>query len=132
MDVFNPKILDACIRDVATCLSDNQKADLILYAMGSLKYEGCVGITCISPPRCSYLDHSRSRTVIENAVQSCLQISTLSPENAAKARILRARARLNAGSLFGAQEGTWLVYNLRHLLTHNDECRPSSSVGRRT
>ena len=49
--------------------------------------------------------HRRSRTLIENAVQSCLLVSTLSPENAAKARILRARARLAAGYQFGAQEG---------------------------
>ncbi|GLB44437.1 hypothetical protein LshimejAT787_1700640 [Lyophyllum shimeji] len=85
-DVFNPKILDASIRDVSSCLTDNQKADLLLYAMRSLHPEG------------------RSRTIIENAVQSCLLISSLSSENAAKARILRARARLAAGSHFGAQE----------------------------
>ncbi|KAG6811411.1 hypothetical protein H0H92_007564 [Tricholoma furcatifolium] len=62
MDVFNPKILDASIRDVASCLTDNQKVDLLLYAIRSLPPEG------------------------------------------AKARILRARARLAAGSHFGAQE----------------------------
>ncbi|KAF5376638.1 hypothetical protein D9615_007873 [Tricholomella constricta] len=88
MDVFNPKILDASIRDVSSCLTDNQKVDLLLYAMRSLHPEG------------------RSRTIIENAVQSCLLISTLSSENTAKARILRARARLAVGSHFGAQEGT--------------------------
>ncbi|CAA7262338.1 unnamed protein product [Cyclocybe aegerita] len=86
MDVFNPKILDASIRDVASYLSDNQKVDLLLYAMRCLHIEG------------------RSRTVIENAIQSCLQVSTLSPENIAKARILRARARLAGGSPLGAQE----------------------------
>ncbi|KAG6890150.1 hypothetical protein C0995_011445 [Termitomyces sp. Mi166 len=83
MDVFNPKILDASIRDVSSCLTNNQKADLLLYAMRSLHPEG---------------------TIIENAVQSCLLISTLSPENTAKARILRARARLAVGSHFGAQD----------------------------
>ncbi|KAG6894283.1 hypothetical protein C0992_006728, partial [Termitomyces sp. T32_za158] len=83
MDVFNPKILDASIRDVSSCLTDNQKADLLLYAMRSLHLEG---------------------TIIENAVQSCLLISNLSPENTAKARILRARARLAAGYHFGAQD----------------------------
>lgn len=36
MDIFNPKILDACIRDVAECLTDNQKADLLLYAVRSI------------------------------------------------------------------------------------------------
>ncbi|KAG6905851.1 hypothetical protein DXG01_000406 [Tephrocybe rancida] len=86
MDVFNPKILDASIRDVSSCLTDNQKVDLLLYALRSLHPEG------------------RSRIIIENAVQSCLLISTLSAENTAKARILRARARLAAGSHFGAQE----------------------------
>ncbi|KAF8956753.1 hypothetical protein BDZ97DRAFT_1670956 [Flammula alnicola] len=86
MDVFNPKILDASIRDVSSYLSDNQKVDLLLYAMRCLQFEG------------------RSRTVIENAIQSCLQVSTLSPENIAKARILRARARLANGLHLGAQE----------------------------
>lgn len=42
MAVFNPKILDASIRDVALCLTDNQKADLLLYAMRSLHFEGSV------------------------------------------------------------------------------------------
>ncbi|KAG5638689.1 hypothetical protein H0H81_010914 [Sphagnurus paluster] len=50
------------------------------------------------------ISNLRSRTIIENAVQSCLQISTLSAENAAKARILRARARLSVGSHLGVQE----------------------------
>ncbi|KAF8188708.1 hypothetical protein BJ912DRAFT_1031893 [Pholiota molesta] len=84
--VFNPKILDASIRDVASYLSDNQKVDLLLYAMRSFPFEG------------------RSRTVIENAIQSCLQVATLSPENVAKARILRARARRANGLQMGAQE----------------------------
>ncbi|PFH48197.1 hypothetical protein AMATHDRAFT_66092 [Amanita thiersii Skay4041] len=88
MDVFNPNILDACIRDVASLLTDNQKADLLLYAMRS-----------IQPDRNSY-----TRTIIENAIQSCLQISTLNSENIAKARILRARARLAAGSYITAQD----------------------------
>lgn len=39
MDTFNPKILDASIRDVAECLSDNQKADLVLYGLRNLKYK---------------------------------------------------------------------------------------------
>ncbi|KAJ7100147.1 hypothetical protein B0H15DRAFT_818894 [Mycena belliarum] len=86
MNVFNPKILDASIRDVALCLSDNQKADLLLHALGSLPQEG------------------PSRAVFENAIQSCLQVSTLSMHNTAKARILRARRRLSAGYERGAQE----------------------------
>ena len=42
MEVFNPKILDASIRDVASYLSDNQKVDLLLYAMRSLPFKGSV------------------------------------------------------------------------------------------
>ncbi|RPD68399.1 hypothetical protein L226DRAFT_617558 [Lentinus tigrinus ALCF2SS1-7] len=85
MNVFNPKILDASIRDVTTCLSDEQKTDVLLYAMGHLELD-------------------RSRTLIENAVQSCLSISKLSPTNAAKARLMRAKARLAAGLHVGAQQ----------------------------
>ncbi|KAI8996252.1 hypothetical protein BD414DRAFT_512690 [Trametes punicea] len=85
MNVFNPKILDASIRDVTTGLSDEQKADVLLYAMGHLKLE-------------------RSRTLIENAVQSCLSISKLPPADAAKARLMRAKARLAAGLRVGARQ----------------------------
>jgi hypothetical protein len=91
MDVFNPKILDASIRDVALCLTDNQKADLLIYAMQKLTPEG------------------RSRTIIENAVQSCLQISDLPIGHIARARLLRAKARLAAGSLIGAQQDLQVV-----------------------
>lgn len=40
MDLFNPKILDASVRDVASRLSDNQKVELLLYAIKSLRFEG--------------------------------------------------------------------------------------------
>ncbi|KAF8909958.1 hypothetical protein CPB85DRAFT_1221723 [Mucidula mucida] len=86
MDTFNPKILDASIRDVAECLSDNQKADLVLYGLRNLKYK------------------RQYKTLIENAIQACLQVHTLSPETVARARILRARARIDAGSVLGAQD----------------------------
>ncbi|KAJ7185689.1 hypothetical protein C8R46DRAFT_1288730 [Mycena filopes] len=86
MNVFNPKILDASIRDVALCLSDNQKADLLIHALGSLPQDG------------------PARAVFENAIQSCLQVSTLSVHNTARARILRARRRLAAGYQRGAEE----------------------------
>ncbi|KZT68584.1 hypothetical protein DAEQUDRAFT_671217 [Daedalea quercina L-15889] len=85
MSVFNPKILDACIRDVTASLTDQQKADVLLYAMGHLSLE-------------------RSRSLIENAVQSCLSLNGLSPANAAKARLMRARARLAAGLHVGAHQ----------------------------
>lgn len=56
------------------------------------------------PPQVFHLP-SRTRTIVENAMQSCLQISTLCSEKIAKARILRARARLVAGLQFSANEG---------------------------
>jgi hypothetical protein len=42
MNIFNPKILDASIRDVSSYLSDNQKVDLLLYAMRCIPLEGYV------------------------------------------------------------------------------------------
>ncbi|TBU54938.1 hypothetical protein BD310DRAFT_969499 [Dichomitus squalens] len=85
MNVFNPKILDASIRDVTSCLTDEQKADVLLSAMAHLQID-------------------RSRTLIENAVQSCLSLSRLSSGNAAKARLMRAKARLAAGLRVGAHQ----------------------------
>ncbi|KAI0369545.1 hypothetical protein BV20DRAFT_1053138 [Pilatotrama ljubarskyi] len=94
MNVFNPKILDASIRDVTAGLSDEQKADVLLYAM-------------------SHLEVERSRTLIENAVQSCLSISRLPPANAAKARLMRAKARLAAGLRVGARQDIQAVLELQ-------------------
>jgi hypothetical protein len=34
--VFNPKILEASIREIASCLEDGTKADLLLYAAKKL------------------------------------------------------------------------------------------------
>jgi hypothetical protein len=42
MNVFNPRILDASIRDVTGCLSDTQKADVLLQALQHLPSEGYV------------------------------------------------------------------------------------------
>jgi hypothetical protein len=42
MKVFNPRILDASIRDVTGCLSDTQKADVLLHALQHLPSEGYV------------------------------------------------------------------------------------------
>ncbi|CAK5263110.1 unnamed protein product [Mycena citricolor] len=84
--VFNPNIVDASIRDVALCLTVNQKADVLLNALGHLPQDG------------------PSRPVFDNAIQSCLQIATLSPHYVARARIMRARRRLNAGLQLAAQE----------------------------
>ncbi|KAI0820145.1 hypothetical protein BC628DRAFT_932767 [Trametes gibbosa] len=94
MNVFNPKILDASVRDVTAGLSDLQKADVLLYAMGHLELE-------------------RSRTLIENAVQSCLSISRLPAANAAKARLMRAKARLAAGLRVGARQDIQAVLELQ-------------------
>ncbi|KAI0633147.1 hypothetical protein C8Q77DRAFT_1218476 [Trametes polyzona] len=94
MNVFNPKILDASVRDVTAGLSDLQKADVLLYAM-------------------SHLELERSRTLIENAVQSCLSISRLPAANAAKARLMRAKARLAAGLRVGARQDIQAVLELQ-------------------
>lgn len=43
-NVFNPRILDASIRDVTSALSDEQKADILLHAMNHLKPERWVDL----------------------------------------------------------------------------------------
>lgn len=42
MSVFNPKIIDASIRDVTTDLADTQKVDVLIYAMQHLHLERSV------------------------------------------------------------------------------------------
>ncbi|EKM52262.1 uncharacterized protein PHACADRAFT_260503 [Phanerochaete carnosa HHB-10118-sp] len=42
MSVFNPKILDASIRDITTDLADEQKVDVLIYAMQHLKLDRSV------------------------------------------------------------------------------------------
>lgn len=79
MGVFNPKMLDASIRDVVSSLSNDQKTDVLLYAMALLP------------------SNPSSRTIIENAVQSCLQISSVYPRKVIQARLLRAKARFATG-----------------------------------
>ncbi|EIN05199.1 hypothetical protein PUNSTDRAFT_47032 [Punctularia strigosozonata HHB-11173 SS5] len=76
--VFNPRMLDASIRDIVARLGDDQKAEVLLYAA-------------------RLMGPDSSRSLVENAVQSCLQIPALSPTNQAKARLLRVKARLAAG-----------------------------------
>jgi len=44
MSVFNPKILDASLRDVAASLPDQEKVDVLLYAMERLKIERSVPV----------------------------------------------------------------------------------------
>ncbi|KAG2137838.1 uncharacterized protein EDB93DRAFT_1242173 [Suillus bovinus] len=85
MNVFNPRILDASIRDVTGCLSDIQKADVLLHALHLLPSEG-------------------SRIVMENAIQSFLQVSGVPPADVARALLLRAKTRLAAGYRTSAQQ----------------------------
>ena len=62
-----------------------------------------------SPPTLRVSDRlpspTSSRNLIENAVQSCLLVSKLSPERAARARLLRAKARLAVGLRDSAHQG---------------------------
>ncbi|KAF8555155.1 hypothetical protein OG21DRAFT_1507955 [Imleria badia] len=85
MSLFNPRILDASIRDVTVNLSDTQKADVLLHALQHLPIQGC-------------------RTIMENAVQSLLQVPNLPSVNVARALLLRAKGRLAAGYRTSAQQ----------------------------
>ncbi|KAI0054189.1 hypothetical protein FA95DRAFT_1552002 [Auriscalpium vulgare] len=76
---FNPRMLEASIRDVVSSLSTDQKTSVLLYAMERLPLG------------------TSSRTVIENGVQSCIQVASMHPEKVAQARLLRARARFAVG-----------------------------------
>ncbi|KAG1794269.1 uncharacterized protein BJ212DRAFT_1490143 [Suillus subaureus] len=87
MNVFNPRILDASIRDVTGCLSDTQKADVLLHAFAASAVR-------------------RVRIVMENAIQSFLsQVSGVPPPDVARALLLRAKTRLAAGYRTSAQQG---------------------------
>ena len=48
---------------------------------------------------------SSSRSLVENAVQSCLLIPNLATKDAVEARLLRARTRFAAGYTLGAHKG---------------------------
>ncbi|KAG1810487.1 uncharacterized protein HD556DRAFT_1428473 [Suillus plorans] len=75
MNVFNPHILDASIRDVTGCLSDVKKADVLLHALQHLPSEGF-------------------RIVMENAIQ----------RSTSRSLLLRAKTRLAAGYRTSAQQ----------------------------
>lgn len=79
MGIFNPLMLDASIRDVVSSLPLDKKVDVLLYSLQHLPA------------------NSRSRTIIENAVQSCLQTVPIHQENVIRARLIRAKARFAAG-----------------------------------
>ncbi|KAJ3500434.1 hypothetical protein NMY22_g19263 [Coprinellus aureogranulatus] len=59
--VFNPKILDASVRDVAACLSENDKADLVLYAVRKLNPDN--GQASYAP---SFLENSTGPTQLRS------------------------------------------------------------------
>ncbi|KAH7882007.1 hypothetical protein F5I97DRAFT_1911001 [Phlebopus sp. FC_14] len=85
MSLFNPRILDASIRDVTVCLTDNQKADVLLHALQHLPTQGC-------------------RTTMENAVQSLLKVPNLPAADVARAFLIRAKGRLAAGYRTSARQ----------------------------
>ncbi|EIW76976.1 hypothetical protein CONPUDRAFT_130421, partial [Coniophora puteana RWD-64-598 SS2] len=87
MALFNPRILDASIRDVSACLTDRQKAAVLLCALQHLPS-----------------DSDRYRTTVENAIQSILLTPGLPLENISAAHILRAKARIAAGFRTSAQQ----------------------------
>ncbi|KAI6045286.1 hypothetical protein EDC04DRAFT_2865396 [Pisolithus marmoratus] len=86
MPLFNPRILEACIRDVTTRLSDHQKASVLLHALEQL------------------WQTKSSREVVENSVQALLKIKGLSCADLSKALVLRAKTRLLAGYRTSAQQ----------------------------
>ncbi|KAI6158558.1 hypothetical protein EDD17DRAFT_1763700 [Pisolithus thermaeus] len=91
MSVFNPRILEACIRDVTACLTDLQKASVLLYALEQFPIGRC------------------SREIVENSVQTLLKISGIPCVDLTKALVLRAKTRLLAGYRTSAQQDLHLV-----------------------
>lgn len=63
---------------------------------------------------------SSSRSLVENAVQSCLLIPNLATKDAVEARLLRAKSRFAAGYTLGAHRGSHLFSFLpkRSLTSH--------------
>ncbi|TFY81205.1 hypothetical protein EWM64_g2806 [Hericium alpestre] len=117
--VFNPKMLDASIRDVVSCLTNEQKADVLLYAMQQLP--------------------SGPGMIVENAAQTCLQITSMRPEKTIQARLLRAKARFAAGLRAAAHQDVQAILQIdpthreaQQLMPHADsvQLRTSSSRNR--
>lgn len=94
MNVFNPRILEACIRDVTARLTDHQKASVLLHALERLPAEG------------------GSREIMENSVQALLKTNGLPCVDLTKALILRAKTRLVAGYRTSAQQDLHSVLTL--------------------
>ncbi|KAI0309639.1 hypothetical protein OF83DRAFT_1157906 [Amylostereum chailletii] len=93
---FNPQILDASMRDVVSALSSEQKTEVLLYAM----------------ERISSAQNPRSRTTIENATQSVLQVSATRPDKIIQARLLRAKARFAAGMRGAAHQDLQMILQI--------------------
>lgn len=118
MGIFNPLMLDASIRDVVSSLPLDKKVDVLLYSLQHLpaNSRSVTDLAYHSQPPVHIDDHStaaaalsivefRSRTIIENAVQSCLQTVPIHQENVIKARLIRAKARFAAGLRGAAHQG---------------------------
>ena len=75
MSVFNPKILEASIRDVTTELADVHKVDVLIYGMQHLQLDRSV---CLAVPRvharltsgCFLCMHAISVPCIESATKA--------------------------------------------------------------
>ncbi|THH20923.1 hypothetical protein EW146_g517 [Bondarzewia mesenterica] len=94
--IFNPKMLDASIRDVVSSLTNDQKTDVLLYAMQHMA-SGTRFVIPFGLLTRGFALGVSSRTIIENAVQSCLQLSSVYPQKVVQARLLRAKSRFTAG-----------------------------------
>ncbi|KAI6025488.1 hypothetical protein EDC04DRAFT_2899819 [Pisolithus marmoratus] len=94
MPVFNPRILEACIRDVTVRLTDHQKVSILLHALERLPTEG------------------GSREIMESSVQALLKVNGLPPADLTKALVLRAKTRLVAGYRTSAQQDLHSVLTL--------------------
>lgn len=118
MGIFNPLMLDASIRDVVSSLPLDKKVDVLLYSLQHLpaNSRSVTDLAYHSQPPVHIDDHStaaaalsivefRSRTIIENAVQSCLQTVPIHQENVIRARLIRAKARFAAGLRGAAHQG---------------------------
>jgi hypothetical protein len=104
-------IPDAIIRDVVSCIPEEQRLDVLLYALQKLPLERsvfqcsrCVTLVTTIQHLMHECPHSTPHTVAENAVQSCLQVAT-NVVDIAKAHVIRAKVRLAAGAKLSAQEG---------------------------
>ncbi|KAI0310084.1 hypothetical protein OF83DRAFT_1156413 [Amylostereum chailletii] len=132
MAVFNPKMLDASVRDVVSALSSDQKTDVLLYAMERISpgpkfvpyshWSHRAAVSWLSLRRASsdwhmyervlILNFRSSRTTIENAVQSVLQVAAARPDKLIQARLIRAKARFAAGMRGAAHQDLQMILQI--------------------